>query len=101
MTESAESGPPRPGATVLATPVVVSLHGSAQPRTDVVATEEPLEIRVQHRGAEHRVAVTMRTPGNDFELAAGYLFAEGAVAAGAQVQRVSYCASGPPEQLYN
>jgi len=66
-----------------------------------VATEEPLEIRARHRGTEHRVAVTMRTPGNDFELAVGFLFSEGMIRAREHVAKVSYCASGPPEQLYN
>lgn len=46
-------------------------------RRDRVAVEEPLEIRV----GGHRVSVTMRTPGHDFELAAGFLVTEGLVAA--------------------
>ncbi len=43
--------------------------------TDLVAVELPLEIRLNGEP----VAVTMRTPGNDFELAAGFLFGEGIV----------------------
>ncbi|HEX9696805.1 MAG TPA: formate dehydrogenase accessory sulfurtransferase FdhD [Actinomycetota bacterium] len=91
----------RPGATTPVTPLVISADGSRRPRSDVVATEEPLEIRVAHRGREHQVAVTMRTPGHDFELAAGFLHGEGMVRAREHVGKVSYCASGPPEQLYN
>lgn len=57
-------------------------------RTDTVAVEEPLEIRV----AGHSLAVTMRTPGNDFELAAGFLLSEGIVKQRADIRRISYCA---------
>ena len=72
-------------------------------RKDKLATEEPLEIRVVSAGESSTVAVTMRTPGSDFELAAGFLFAEGVVRRPEQVFRISYCKDRdlPPEQLYN
>ncbi|MEI6083484.1 MAG: formate dehydrogenase accessory sulfurtransferase FdhD [Verrucomicrobiota bacterium] len=57
-------------------------------RTDTVAVEEPLEIRV----AGHSLAVTMRTPGSDFELAAGFLLSEGIVQHREDIRRISYCA---------
>jgi FdhD protein len=55
------------------------------PATDVLAGEEPLEIRVDNR----TVAVTMRTPGHDEELAAGFLFSEGVISRREQVVSIS------------
>ncbi len=56
-------------------------------REDRVSVEEPLEIRV---GAE-TLAVTMRTPGDDFDLAAGWLVAEGIVRKPDEIVRMEYC----------
>jgi FdhD protein len=53
--------------------------GGTEPRDDELATEEPLEIRLRWSNGERTVAVTMRTPGADFELAAGFLHGEGVV----------------------
>src|SRR5439155_2200228 len=61
-----------------------------------VVAEEPLEIRV---GGE-ALTVTMRTPGNDFELAAGFLLTEGIVGGGDDIRRLVYCVDGE-EQQYN
>lgn len=63
----------------------------ATDRSDYVATEEPLEIRLVAGGDRKTVAVTMRTPGNDFELAAGFLFSEGVIHSGADVRSIRYC----------
>ena len=54
---------------------------------DRVTVEEPLEIRV---GAD-TLAVTMRTPGNDFELSAGFLVAEGIVSRREEIVRIEHC----------
>jgi len=51
---------------------------------DLLAVEEPLEIRIGDRN----VAITMRTPGNDEELAAGFLFTEGIVKVPASISRI-------------
>jgi FdhD protein len=59
---------------------------------DVLAVEEPLAIRVAAAdGASRRVAVTMRTPGDDHELAAGWLLAEGVIAGRRDVADVAWC----------
>jgi FdhD protein len=71
-------------------------------RRDVLATEEPLEVRVA-AGSVHPVSVTMRTPGSDFELAAGFLFAEGILERPAEVAAIRYCVdeAGEGAQQYN
>jgi FdhD protein len=61
---------------------------------DELAAEEPLEIRLNGSS----VSVTMRTPGDDFELAAGFLFTEGVVTARTQLARIAY-ACGPDGEV--
>jgi FdhD protein len=60
-------------------------------RPDHLATEEPMEIRLVAGGVRRTVAITMRTPGHDFELAAGFLHAEGVIAGPDDIARISYC----------
>jgi FdhD protein len=72
----------------------------AEERRDHVATEEPLEIRLVQRGRTRTVAVTMRTPGQDAELALGFLFAEGVIARREEVRRAAPCA-GPAAECAN
>lgn len=59
---------------------------------DDVSVEEPLEIRVLYGNADQRVSknlsVTMRTPGNDSELAVGFLFTEGVLSSSDQVKSI-------------
>ena len=74
----------------------------ARRRPDVVVTEEPLEIRVHTSGTEPEpLVITMRTPGHDFELAAGFLLAEGIVDTPERLARIAYCLGGDGEQHYN
>ncbi|MGO9661071.1 MAG: formate dehydrogenase accessory sulfurtransferase FdhD [Acidimicrobiales bacterium] len=70
---------------------------------DSLATEEPLEIRLLSGGARHPVAVTMRTPGADFELAVGFIFSEGILRTREQLRKVSYCVERDvaEDQRYN
>ena len=64
---------------------------SGRIRTDTIVTEEPLEIRLIAGGERQTVAVTMRTPGNDFELATGFLHGEGVLADRDDIARITYC----------
>lgn len=72
--------------------VVKVIEGRPQTRDDRLAVEEPLEIRI---GAPGQVAVplavTMRTPGHDADLAAGFCLTEGIVTHGDQVERIERC----------
>jgi FdhD protein len=85
------------------TRIVAVADGERHTRTDYLATEEPLEIRLDAGGATATVAVTMRTPGADFELAAGFLYGEGVVGGRDDVGRLSYCTDPEidAEQQYN
>ena len=72
------------------TEVTEWIAGNARPHADDLAVEEPLEIRVGGTA----VSVTMRTPGDDFELASGFLFTERIVGRRKDIARVAY-AQGP------
>ncbi|SED11566.1 FdhD protein [Nocardioides exalbidus] len=92
----------RPGPTVRTR---VSEHRGEDriDREDRLITEEPLEIRVRVGRLEPRRAwVTMRTPGHDFELAAGWLVNEG-ITTPAGLTQVAYCTDEDlnPEQEFN
>jgi len=78
-------------------------EGRARVRPDALATEEPMEIRLISGDARQTVAVTMRTPGADFELAAGFLYGEGIVSSPEDIRRISYCVDADidAEQQYN
>ena len=65
---------------------------------DAVAVEEPLEIRlgrvIDGQLRLQPVSITMRTPGDDYELAAGFLFTEGILQSNAQVREIVHCGKG-------
>jgi FdhD protein len=77
--------------------------GRARVSPDALATEEPMEIRLISGDGRQRVAVTMRTPGADFELASGFLYGEGIVSSPEDISRISYCVDSDldAEQQYN
>ncbi len=88
------------------TPVVVDRvfpDSTVTTENDSLAIEEPLEIRLGYREngkTKHKaVSITMRTPGADFELAAGFLFTEGIIKSPADVKDIKYC--GKPDQPQN
>ncbi|MEU3532375.1 formate dehydrogenase accessory sulfurtransferase FdhD [Streptomyces murinus] len=62
--------------------------GAVSTRPDTLVAEEPLEIRLNGKP----LAITMRTPGDDFALAAGFLVSEGVLAAASDLQNIVYCA---------
>ena len=79
--------------------VGVAYHGRTRDGdTDLVSVEEPMEIRLgfatEDAPTEQSISITMRTPGNDFDLAVGFLFTEGVIRAADDVETVEHC--GPP-----
>jgi len=67
---------------------------------DILAVEEPMEIRVTFGPSGARtgksLSITMRTPGADFELAAGFLFTEGILRDRAQIRGIEFCGPVAP-----
>ena len=69
--------------------------GEKRDREDSVAVEEPLEIRIEG----HSVAVVMRTPGDDRELAAGFLVSEQLVRSAEDVFEITQCGSAAGQAI--
>ncbi|MZD06057.1 formate dehydrogenase accessory sulfurtransferase FdhD [Streptomyces sp. SID5785] len=67
--------------------------GRVSSRPDTLVAEEPLEIRLNGRP----LAITMRTPGDDFALAAGFLVSEGVLGSASDLQNIVYCAGATQE----
>ncbi len=75
-------------------------------RADAVAVEEPLEIRIGYSTpagrATRSISITMRTPGNDRELAAGFLLTEGIVHSASDLAAIEFCGAPAPDSgLHN
>lgn len=66
--------------------------GDVEEVADVLAIEEPLEIRIGFPDGTHKaISITMRTPGHDAELAAGFLFTEGIITSPDQIKQIRHC----------
>jgi len=99
---SAREAGQRPGRTLDVE--ILAIDGTARSRKDdAVVTEEPLELRFTAGSSSRVLGVTMRTPGNDFELAAGFAFGEGIVCGRDALAAVDYCLDPAVEaaQRYN
>ena len=69
-------------------------------KQDLLATEEPLELLLRAGAEQRTVAITMRTPGDDYELAAGFLYNEGIIRTKSELVQMTYCVDGA-QQEYN
>lgn len=91
--------------TTYAHKILKNKRGKFTSLTDQLAIEEPLEIQLLFGPASQRkrksISVTMRTPGYDFDLAAGFLLTEGIIQSGKDIQKIAYAHSPDPEQFDN
>lgn len=85
--------------SILTAPIQRIEAGSVSQSQDLLAIEEPLEIRIGPK----TISLTMRTPGHDFELAAGFLFTEGILQSFQQIHKIrrSETINGNPRQAGN
>lgn len=92
-------------ASVSLFPVIKSDFADNQPINDLVAVEEPLEIILEYGPPDHRrsvnLAITMRTPGNDLDLVAGFLAAEQLVNQPEEIVSIRHCKSRDNEYPEN
>jgi FdhD protein len=83
----------------------ITNNNTAQELDDLVATEEPLEIRLGFGDLNNRqqksVSVTMRTPTHDFDLALGFLFSEGIIQSYEQIASIKYCVDAGKQATEN
>ena len=77
-------------------------NGQIRRKSDYLAGEEPLEIQLSAGGEQRTAAITMRTPGHDYELAAGFLYNEGIIQNKLDILQMTYCVGNERElQEYN
>lgn len=74
--------------------------GTVRRKQDFLAGEEPLEILLRAGEEQRTLAITMRTAGNDYELAAGFLYNEGIIHNKHDIVQMTYCVDGG-QQEYN
>lgn len=84
----------------------VQSGGETAIESDALAVEEPLEIRLgfldeNGKPAHKSISVTMRTPGDDFELAAGFLFTEGIIDSTDQIKQIKHCGVRAETSVFN
>jgi FdhD protein len=86
-----------PSSSTTSTPITRVTAATREQLDDLVAIEEPLEIIAAWSAAdgprEKTISVTMRTPGDDYDLAAGFLFTEGVIVAGSDIDTIRHWAS--------
>ena len=96
---------PPPAESTVSRSILSVDRAESSRRSDRLAVEEPLEVRVvvESGGKRERYpfAVTMRTPGDDFALAAGFLFAEGLLAGRESIWKLDYCVDPPADSEGN
>ena len=83
----------------------VKSGGEVSVEQDALAVEEPLEIRlgfIKNGNRTHKsISITMRTPGDDFELAAGFLFTEGIIKSADQITKIKHCGVPAKDSIFN
>lgn len=92
----------KPTSRVQVTAITADRVIDARRRPDRVVSEEPMEIRLHGpRESPRPVAVTMRTPGHDFELAVGFCAGEGLLGCADDISSVEYCVGADGTQEFN
>ena len=83
----------------------IAANNVVQELDDLVAVEEPLEIRLGYGALNNRqqksVSVTMRTPTNDFDLTLGFMYSEGIIQSYEQVASIKYCVDAGKQATEN